>query len=110
MGLGGYSSLYMIGFWGCGIPIGLAIKQIQPYSQRKADVLMGLSMGISGAIAMLALMQALSYMSAVVIFPVRSCGNTALTALLSYAIWREDITGLQWLGIICAIVSIYFLV
>lgn len=110
LGLARHTGLYMLGFWGSGIVLGVAMHRITRHGAGRADARVGVMMGVTGALAMIFLMLALRSVSGVVAFPVRSCGNVALTAATSYAIWREDLTPRQWLGVACAVAAIYLLV
>lgn len=110
LGLGSYIYLYMIGFWGVGVIVGLMVRAITRHSSTRLDALVGASMGLAGAVAMLTFMLALAKLPGVVVFPVRSCGNVLLTAFLSHLIWREKLRPRQWLGILTAALAIYLLV
>jgi len=110
LGLQRHANLYMLGFWGTGIVIGLIVRAVTRHPMRAKDAALGAFMGAAGAVGMITLISALKCASGVVVFPVRSCGNIALTAGLSYGIWREKLTVLQWLGIACAVAAICFLV
>lgn len=109
MGLGNYRDIYSIGFWGTGIIIGLIVLVKTHTRSNKNDISIGLIMGVAGAVAMLLLLAALDSIEAFIAFPIRSCGNVAITAVLSYFIWREKVSAAQWMGIGCAMLSIYLL-
>jgi multidrug transporter EmrE-like cation transporter len=110
MHLDGYRALYCIGFWGSGVVLGLITLAVSKHEVGKRDVAIGLTMGITGAVAMVLLLIALKTVPGVVAFPVRSCGNTSLTAVVSLVAWKERVTPRQWLGIACGLASIYLLV
>lgn len=110
MGLSEYADIYMLGLWVGGLALGLIFKAASQYRAEAKDVTIGTIMGILSAAALFTLLVALRDVSAVVAFPVRSCGNIALTAGISYVAWREQITALQWTGIACAVAAIYLLV
>ena len=101
--------LYMMVFWGVGVIVGLVVRGITRHECTRKDFTLGVAMGTFGAVAMLTFMIAIDRFSGVVVFPVRSCGNILLTAFLSWIIWRERLSALQWLGILCAALSIYLL-
>lgn len=109
LGLDDYMGLYGLGFWGTGVVLGLITIAITKHGTRKIDAGIGIVMGASGAIGMVLLLIALKTVPGVVAFPVRSCGNTSLTAIVSYLAWREKVTPRQWLGIICGLAAIYLL-
>jgi len=109
MGLAGYVPLYLVGFWGTGVAAGLVFRALSPHASTRTDFLMGTAMGAVGAVAMITFMFALEELPGVVVFPVRNCGNVLLTACLSYVIWRERLSRLQWFGIVCAVLAIYLL-
>lgn len=111
LGLDPYRALYSVGFWGSGVVLGLATLAIAKHEVRKQDAAIGVTMGLAGAVAMVLLLGALVMgVKGVVAFPVRSCGNTTLTAVISYLAWREQVTPRQWLGMACGLVAIYLLV
>ncbi len=110
LGLDKYMGLYSIGFWGAGVICGLVMYFFVKHENRRQDVALGMVMGIIGAIAMFLLLVALRTVPGMVAFPVRSCGNIALTAIISYFAWSERLSRRQWLGIACGLVSIYLLV
>ncbi|MGI6296723.1 MAG: SMR family transporter [Armatimonadota bacterium] len=110
LNLGGHMGLYSIGFWGAGIVCGLVTFLIVKHETRRQDAILGTVMGVIGAIAMFLLLLALRTVPGMVAFPVRSCGNIALTAIISYFAWNERLSARQWLGIACGLVSIYLLV
>ena len=109
LGLGRYVALYLIGFWGVGVVAGIVVRAFTRYEFTKKDFTVGAAMGTAGAVAMIMFMLAIERLPGVVVFPVRNCGNVLLTACLSYLIWRERLSYLQWLGILCAAVAIYLL-
>ena len=109
LGLDDYMGLYGLGFWGTGVVLGLITTAITRHCTSKIDAGIGIVMGVSGAIGMVLLLIALKTVPGVVAFPVRSCGNTSLTAIVSYVAWREKVTPRQWLGIICGLTAIYLL-
>ena len=109
LGLGEYVGLYMLLVWGSGMVVSLIVRRVTRHRVSAKDVAVGLVMGITGGLAMITLLICLKSMNGVVVFSVRSCGNTVLTALLSYTIWREDLTTCQVLGIACGTLSIYLL-
>jgi len=108
--LDGYRALYCVGFWGSGVVLGLINLALSKHEVRKQDATIGITMGITGAVGMVLLLVALKTVHGVVAFPVRSCGNTTLTAVISYLAWRERVTPRQWLGIGCGLAAIYLLV
>jgi drug/metabolite transporter (DMT)-like permease len=109
LGLDDCMGLYSLGFWGSGVVLGLITIAITKHGARKLDAGIGIVMGVSGAIGMVLLLIALKTVPGVVAFPVRSCGNTSLTAIVSFIAWREKVTPRQWLGIICGLAAIYLL-
>ena len=109
LGLDQYIGLYSVGFWGTGVVLGLATLAITKHEVKKQDAAVGITMGIAGAIAMVLLLVALKTVPGFIAFPVRSCGNTTLTAIVSFAAWREHVTPRQWLGIACGLVAIYLI-
>ena len=109
LGLASYAPLYMIGFWGVGIVIGLVVRAVTRHGSTRRDVLLGLAMGAFGSIGLIGFLLALNGLSGVIAFPVRSCGNIVLTACVSYLVWRERLSVYQWLGILCAALAIYLL-
>lgn len=108
--LGNYMGLYSIGFWGAGVVCGFVLYFFVKHETRRQDVVLGIVMGVVGAVAMFLLLLALRTVPGMVAFPVRSCGNIALTAIISYFAWNERLSVRQWLGIACGLVSIYLLV
>ncbi len=108
-GLGRYSSIYLVGYWGVGMLIGLVVRLTSKHGIHRHDIAIGAMMGITGALAMVCLMIALQGVPGVVAFPVRSCANVALTAGASYLLWREDLSPSQWLGVGLAVGAIYLL-
>lgn len=110
LGLDGYRGLYCIGFWGSGVVLGLITLMVTKHPAGKRDAAIGIVMGVAGAVAMVLLLMALKLkVPGVVAFPVRSCGNTTLTAIVSFFAWREKVTPRQWAGIACGLVAIYLL-
>jgi len=110
MGLSAYRDLYALGFWGMGALLGLIQFAVSRHRMHREDAVIGILMGASGAVMLLAFITSLNTIPGVVAFPGRSCGNIALTAIASYALWRERISITQRLGIACAVVCIYLLV
>lgn len=108
--LDGYRGLYCLGFWGSGVVLGLLTLMLTKHENSRKDAVIGVTMGIAGALAMVLLLVALKTVPGVVAFPVRSCGNTTLTAIVSFLAWRERVTPRQWLGIASGLVAIYLLV
>lgn len=109
LGLDDYVGLYGLGFWGSGVVLGLITMAATKHGSRKLDAGVGIAMGASGAVAMVLLLVALKTVPGVVAFPVRSIGNTTMTAIVSYLAWRERATPRQLLGIICGLAAIYLL-
>lgn len=109
LGLDRYMALYGLGFWGTGVVLGGITAAFTKHGSRPIDAVIGIAMGASGAISMVLLLVALKTVPGVVAFPVRSCGNTSLTAVISFIVWREKVSARQWLGIICGLVAIYLL-
>lgn len=109
LGLDKYIGLYSLGFWGTGIILGLITLGITKHEVRKQDAAVGITMGLTGSIAMVLLLIALRTVPGFIAFPVRSCGNTTLTAIVSFIAWREHVTTRQWLGIACGVVAIYLI-
>lgn len=110
MGLARYEVIYMLGIGGGALLANLISYAIRRHGMRWIDITIGVIMGAACAVTLLTLLQALEHMNGIVAFPIRSCGNIALTALISYAVWREKITPRQLAGIFCAILSIYLLI
>lgn len=110
LNLGAYRELYCLGFWGSGALLSWALYGLTRHRMRYRDAALGLVMGVAGAFSLLTLLAALETVEGVVAFPVRSSGNIALTAAVSYVAWRERLTPLQWTGVACAISAIYLLV
>lgn len=110
MHLDQYRALYCVGFWGTGIVLGLLTLLFTKHEMGRKAAGIGITMGVAGSVAMVLLLIALKTVPGVVAFPVRSCGNTTLTAIVSYVAWRERVTPRQWLGIALGLVSIYLLV
>lgn len=108
--LSGYIGVYSLGFWTSGVVLGLATHAFTRHEMGKRDVSVGTVMGLAGAVAMVLLLMSLNTVPKVVAFPVRSCGNMALTAVVSCIAWREKVTVRQWLGIACGVAAIYLLV
>lgn len=109
LGLDRYMALYGLGFWGTGVVLGGITAAVTKHGTRPIDAVIGIAMGASGAISMVLMLVALKTVPGVVAFPVRSCGNTSLTAVISFIVWREKVTARQWLGIICGLAAIYLL-
>lgn len=110
MHLNGYIGVYSLGFWATGVVMGLVTLASARHHVGKRDVTIGTVMGLAGAVAMVLLLMSLMTVPKVVAFPVRSCGNMALTAVVSCIVWREVVTPRQWLGIACGVAAIYLLV
>ncbi len=110
LGLDRYMGLYGLGFWGTGLVLGAINAAVSKHGTRRIDAGIGILMGASGAVSMVLLLLALKTVPGVVAFPIRSCGNTSLTAVVSFIAWRERVTPRQWLGIICGLAAIYLLV
>lgn len=110
IGLGDYAvSFVMLCLASAAVSAGIAFAIVRPRVERK-DVWVGLVMGASGAIAMVTLVLALKYLPGVIVFPVRASANIALTAGLSFALWREEVTPRQWVGVGLAVAAVYLLV
>ena len=109
MGLDHYLNLYVLTYYVSGIVLSMIMRGVTRHGMERKDIVMGLVMGLSGSMMLLMLMLALRTVDGVVAFSVRGCANSVLTAALSFAIWREDVSRLQWLGIACAVVAIYLL-
>lgn len=109
-GLGEYSSIYMMSGSLLAVVVGVITKAKQPYEAKRADVVVGVGMGITAAINMFAMLVALKYLPGSMVFPVRGCGNALFTAVLSYLLLRERLNLLQVMGILCAAASIYLIV
>lgn len=105
-----FRGLYLLGLWGSGVVLGLITMAITKHRSGKNDISIGMVMGVGGAIAMILLLLSLKTIPAMVAFPVRSCGNIAITAVISLLAWKERLTLRQWLGIAFGLVSIYLLV
>lgn len=110
LGFGRWMDIYMIGFWGVGVAAGLTVRAVSRHRSDRLDAIIGVSMGIAGALGMITFLMALERLPGVVVFPVRSCGNVLLTACLSWLIWRERLNPAQWLGILISAIAIYLLV
>ncbi|NLN76609.1 MAG: EamA family transporter [Armatimonadetes bacterium] len=110
LGLNDYIGLYSVGFWGAGVVVGFFMLVITRHETRRQDAALGMIMGVGGAIAMILLLLSLKTVPGMVAFPVRSCGNIALTAVISFFAWKERLSVRQWIGIACGIASIYLLV
>jgi multidrug transporter EmrE-like cation transporter len=109
LGLDAYMGLYGLGFWGTGVVLGLVTQTLTRHRSGSVEARVGLAMGASGSIAMVLLLVALKTVPGVVAFPVRSIGNTTMTAIVSYLAWKERLTPRQLLGIICGLAAIYLL-
>lgn len=107
--LDSYIGLYSVCFWGMGVLLGLMTLAITKHEVKKQDAAIGITMGVAGAISMVLLLVALRTVPGFIAFPFRSCGNTTLTAIVSYLAWREHVTPKQWLGIACGVVAIYLI-
>jgi len=110
MGLGAYRDFYMLAYWACSTALGAVVWGFTRHEVRRRDVIVGVVMGTAGALGLITFLLALRGMTGVVAFPVRSCGSIALTAGVSYALWKEKVSPMQWLGIACAVAAIYLLV
>lgn len=109
LGLDEFVPLYSLGFWGTGVVLGLITRAVTRHEVKKQDAVVGITMGVAGAVAMVLLLVALKTVPGFIAFPVRSCGNTTLTAIVSFLAWREHVTPKQWLGIACGILAIYLI-
>ena len=109
MGLGSYLSINMVALFGSGVVLSIVVYAVTRHKIQRKDIGVGLCMGITMAITTLTLMLALKGMDGVVAFSVKSCGNIALTAGVSLMLWRERMSLSQWMGIVCAVVSICLL-
>jgi drug/metabolite transporter (DMT)-like permease len=109
LGLNEYMPLYSFGFWTTGVILGLATLAVTKHEVRKQDAAVGVTMGIAGAVAMVLLLTALRTVPGFIAFPVRSCGNTTLTAIVSFLAWREQVSAKQWIGIACGLLAIYLI-
>lgn len=110
MGLGGYSTVFVM-LCTCAAAVSAGVFfAFQRSPIEKKDVVIGLVMGVSGAVAMATLMQALRHLPGVTVFPVRSSGCIALTAAVSCVFMHERLTPRQWLGVAFAVAAVYLLV
>lgn len=109
LNLSEYIPLYSVGFWGTGVVLGLLTLVVTKHEVRRQDAAVGITMGVAGAVAMVLLLLALRTVPGFIAFPVRSCGNTTLTAIVCFLAWREHVTPRQWLGIACGVVAIYLI-
>ena len=108
--LDSYIGLYSVGLWGMGVVLGLITLAITKHEVRRQDAAVGVTMGVTGSIAMVLMLLALRTVPGFIAFPLRSCANTTLTAVVSYLAWREHVTPRQWLGIVCGIAAIYLII
>lgn len=106
-----YKAIYSLGFWGTGVMLGLLTLAVTKHEVKKQDAAVGVTMGIAGSVAMVLLLLALGTyrVPGFIAFPVRSCGNTTLTAIVSFVAWKEHVTPKQWMGIACGILAIYLI-
>jgi drug/metabolite transporter (DMT)-like permease len=110
MGLGSHSVPFvMLCTVAAAITAGL-FYAFQRSKIEKKDVVVGLVMGVSGAIAVTMLVQALRHIPGMIVFPVRSSGSIALTATASCVFMHERLSPRQWLGVALAVVAVYLLV
>ncbi len=105
-----YRALYCVGFWGTGIVLGVITLLVTKHEMSKKAAGIGMTMGVAGAFGMVLLLLALRTVPGVVAFPVRSCGNTTLTAVISFLAWKERVSFKQWVGIALGLAAIYLLV
>ena len=105
-----YRALYCVGFWGTGILLGLITLLVTKHEMGKKAAGIGIAMGVAVSVGLVLLLLALRTVPGVVAFPVRSCGNTTLTAVVSFVAWKEKVSPKQWVGIALGLVAIYLLV
>lgn len=108
-GLDAYRDLYLLGFYGVGAVVSLAVWIVRPKKMKRGDVTLGLGMGISGGIGLLFFLLAVAGMQGIVVFPVRNMANVLLTAVISFFAWKEKLSKIQWMGVAVSILCIFLL-
>lgn len=104
-----FADFYMLVFWVVGLIMALVIYGVTRHSISRKDVSTGLAMGIFGGLSTVTFIETLKHVDGAVAFPVRGAANIALTAVFAYILWRERITAVQKLGILCGMAAIYLL-
>lgn len=89
-----------------GLIIALIIARPEDRKLTNKDWQVGIFMGITGIATAYYLIQSLSVLKGIVVFPVRGSANLLLTALVSAVIWKERPSKRGILGIVLGALSI----
>jgi drug/metabolite transporter (DMT)-like permease len=109
LGLSEYSTVFVLSYYATGLLIGAALVAVRRERGKPADALVGITMGVTNSIAMLAFLYVLRFWDGFFAFPIRSVSCLVLTSLVSMVIWRERLSRSQWVGAILAVVAILLL-
>jgi multidrug transporter EmrE-like cation transporter len=74
------------------------------------NIVFGLSLGIPNYLSILFVLKSLNKMDSSLVFPILNIGVVVLSALVGWGYYKEQLSKLNWLGVILAIVSICILI
>ena len=79
------------------------------YSQQKIqlkNIMAGISLGIPNYLSIYFVLEALDQLGGIIVFPVLNIGVVLLSSILSFMIYKEYLSKLNWSGIALACISI----
>ena len=84
-----------------------ALLVVQPgHRPRRSDLLMGLGIGIYNLVALVAILTALSWLSAAAFFPTVACASVMLDGLTAHFFWKERLGPLARVGVCVAVMAV----
>jgi|TARA_B100001059_G_C17836109_1_gene588253 drug/metabolite transporter (DMT)-like permease len=90
--------------------VGFLMLIIKKQKFKIRNIVFGLSLGIPNYLSILFVLKSLNKMDSSLVFPILNIGVVVLSALVGWGYYKEQLSKLNWLGVILAIVSICILI
>ena len=109
LGFGPHNDLYELVFYGTPMILGGLTMLSRRQKSTPSDRSIGICMGISGTLSVLFMLLALEQIPGIVAFPIRNLGSLVATAIVSIIVWKERLSGTQWIGIVLSLAAIWLI-
>lgn len=99
------STVFLVAF--C---VGFLMLIIKKQKFKIRNIIFGLSLGIPNYFSILFVLKSLNKMDSSLVFPILNIGVVVLSAIIGWGYYKEQLSKLNWLGVVLAISSICILI
>jgi drug/metabolite transporter (DMT)-like permease len=99
------STVFLVAF--C---VGFMMLIVKKQKFKIRNIIFGLSLGIPNYFSILFVLKSLNKMDSSLVFPILNIGVVVLSAIIGWGYYKEQLSKLNWLGIVLAISSICILI